>query len=187
MQKIICYVSIQGLHPSKDPAFAVFESESFRKTSKTLSTFVKWDGLAFSAFAGCVTSCCPYPYITIFATHTHESDNLRHAMLPLLFFISSFSGVQNILGYGRPRRIVAVHPPETGERRPHLWGAFGGAFEIRTAFMWCCDIIGLQMWPPKDADPELRHSTRVPGVLSSIYIQLFSSLSFFREQALGVV
>ena len=31
---------------------------------------------------------------------------------------------------------------------------------IRTAFAWHSDVIGLQMWPPKDADPELRHSNR---------------------------
>ena len=27
-----------------------------------------------------------------------------------------------------------------------------------TACAQCCDIIGLQLWPPKGADPELRHS-----------------------------
>ena len=36
-----------------------------------------------------------------------------------IFFLS-FSGVQRILGYVRPRRIVAVHPPERRKRRLHL-------------------------------------------------------------------
>ena len=39
-------------------------------------------------------------------------------MLP--FFLSSFSGMQRILGYGRPWRIVVVYPPKTGERRLRL-------------------------------------------------------------------
>ena len=37
----------------------------------TWSAVVKWGGLAFGAFPGCVTRC-----------FTHESDNLRHAMSP---------------------------------------------------------------------------------------------------------
>ena len=53
-------------------------------------------------------------YIAISAAQAHESDDL-------------FWAPQRILGYVRPRRIVAVHPPETGKRRPH------------------CDVIGLQM------------------------------------------
>ena len=49
-----CCDSIQGLHPSKDAAFPVFEGESFGETLLTLSAVVKWDGLAFGAFPGCV-------------------------------------------------------------------------------------------------------------------------------------
>ena len=52
----ICCVSIQALHP-KDPAFEVFEGESFWETLFTTSAVVKWDGLAFGAFPGCVTRC----------------------------------------------------------------------------------------------------------------------------------
>ena len=33
-----CCVSIQGLHPLKDSAFAIFEGESFRETLLTAST-----------------------------------------------------------------------------------------------------------------------------------------------------
>ena len=61
------------------------------------------------------------------------------------FSLSSFWGVQRILGYVRPRRIVAVHPPKRGKRRPHLWVAFGGAFELGQPSH--CDVIGLQMQP----------------------------------------
>ena len=52
-----CYVSIQGLHPSKVPAFLVFEGESFGETLLTASTVAKCDSLAFVAFPGCVTRC----------------------------------------------------------------------------------------------------------------------------------
>ena len=77
-----------------------------------------------------------YPYVTISAAQDHDSDDV---------WLSSFLGAQRILGYVRPRRIVVVHPPKTGKRRPHLWAAFGGAFELRTAFAGHCDVIGLQM------------------------------------------
>ena len=36
-----CCVSIQGLHRSKDPAFMVFEGESFGETLLTAATVVK--------------------------------------------------------------------------------------------------------------------------------------------------
>ena len=52
-----------------------------------------------------------------------KSDDLRHAMSPFSFFLSAFSGVQRILGYLRPWRMVAVHPPGTGSRRS-LWRSF---------------------------------------------------------------
>ena len=35
-----CCVSVQGLHPLKDPAFEVFEGESFRETLLTTSAVV---------------------------------------------------------------------------------------------------------------------------------------------------
>ena len=67
------------------------------------------------------------------------------------------SAAQRILGYVRRRRIVAVHPPKTWKRRsicglrleePSDWD------DLHTAL--------LRNWPsnapPKDADPELRHS-----------------------------
>ena len=54
---VCCCVSIQGLHPSKDPAFEDFEGESLGGTLLTASTIVKRDGLDFEAFPGCVTRC----------------------------------------------------------------------------------------------------------------------------------
>ena len=81
-----------------------------------------------------------YPYVTISAAQARESDDLRHAMSPFSLFLSSFSGVQRILGYVRPRWIVAVHPPETGRRRS-IWRSL----QTGTDFTWRCDIIGLQM------------------------------------------
>ena len=77
-----------------------------------------------------------YPYVTISAAQACESDNLRHAMSQFSLFLSSFSGAQRILGYVRPRRIVAVHPPKTEKRR---------SIRIGTPFALHSDVIGLQM------------------------------------------
>ena len=91
------------------------------RTLLTSSAVVKRDGLNFGAFPGCVTRCftltsqflLPRPTkVTIYTTWS------GHFFWP--FFLSSFSGVQRILGYVRPQRIVAVRPPETGRRRS-IW------------------------------------------------------------------
>ena len=81
-----------------------------------------------------------YPYVTISAAQARESDDLRHVMSPFSLFLSSFSGAQRILGYVRPRRIVEVHPPETGSRRS-IWRSP----RIGTAFARRCHVIVLQM------------------------------------------
>ena len=86
-----------------------------------------------------------YPYVTISAAQVRESDDLHHTMSPFSLLLSSFSGMQRILGYVRPRRTVAVHPLKRGKIR---------------------SICGLHLEepsnaPPKDADPELRHSNKV--------------------------
>ena len=116
---LYCCVSIQGLHPSKDPAFEVFEGESFKETLLTSSAVVKWDGLAFGAFPGCVTRCftltsrflTPRPAkVTIYPTRC----------LHFLSYVVLFRAHKAILGYVRPRRIVAVCPPQRRKRRPHL-------------------------------------------------------------------
>ena len=111
-------------------ALEVFEGKSFRETLLTASAVSKWDSLAFGAFPGC------RPDVLTLRHDFCESDSLRHAMSPFSLFLSSCSGAQSILGYLRSRRIVAVHPPKRGKRRPHLWAAFGGAFEL-----------GLRNWP----------------------------------------
>ena len=81
-----------------------------------------------------------YIYIRNSATQVRESDDRRHAMSPFSLVLSSFSGTQRILGYVRPQRIVAVHPPNTGKRRS-IWKSLW----IGTAFAQRCDVIGLQM------------------------------------------
>ena len=81
-----------------------------------------------------------YPKVTISATQAHESDDLRHEMSPFSLFLSSFSGVQRILGYVRPRRIVAVHPPQRGKRRS-IWRSL----QIGTTVTRRSDVIALYM------------------------------------------
>ena len=140
-------VSVQGLRPSKDPAFAIFEGE-FLLTS---SAAVKCDGLVFGAFPGCVTRC--FTLTSRFLPQARESDDLRQAMSPFSLFLSSFSGAQRILGCVRPRRIVAVRPPKTGKRRLHLeepsdWDSLRAALWHNL----------LSNTPLKNADSESRHS-----------------------------
>ena len=57
-----------------------------------------------------------YPYVTISAAQARESDDLLHAMSPFSLFLYSFSDPQRVLGYVRPQRIIAVHPPKRGKR-----------------------------------------------------------------------
>ena len=119
--------------------FAVFEGESFRETLLTLIIVVTWDGLAFRAFPGCVTSCFTLTKV-ISAAQACDRGDLCHALLPFSLFLSPFSGAQRILEYVRPRRTAAVHPPKRGKRRS-IWRSL----RIGTAFVWRCDVISLQM------------------------------------------
>ena len=130
----IGYVSIQGLQPSKDLAFAVFKGESFGETLLTASTIVKWDGLAFGAFLGCVAGrfalmspfLPPRPAkVTIYATWCCHFRS---------FFLLLRPGKET----WRPWRIVAMHPPKRGKRRPHLWAA------LEEALNW--DSLCTAMW-----------------------------------------
>ena len=85
-----------------------------------------------------------YPYIMISAAQARESDDLHHhTMSPSSLFLSSFLGAQRILGYVRPWRIVAVHPPERVKRRLHLEEPL--KWDCLCVVLWC-------NWP------ELRHS-----------------------------
>ena len=124
-----CCVSIQGLHPSKDPAFAVFEGESFRETSLTASAVVKCDGLDFGAFPGCVTRCftltsrflSPRPAkVTIYATRCHH-------FLSSFFF---FRRTKN-LGICEATKDSSGVSSKKREKRSLRFG---------TAFAWRCDV-----------------------------------------------
>ena len=118
-QALTCCVSVQGLHPSKDPAFGVFEGESFRETLLTSSAVVKCDGLAFGAFPGCVTRCFtltsrflpPRPAkVTIYSTRC------RHF---LSFFLLARACKESWDSHGASSKRE--------KRRLHLWAASGGA------------------------------------------------------------
>ena len=75
-----CCVSIQGPHPSKDPAFVVFEGESFGETMLTSSS-ISW-----------LRHQMIYANVMISAAQARESDDLRYAMSPFSLFLSSFFG-----------------------------------------------------------------------------------------------
>ena len=138
-------VSIQGLHPSRDTAFAVFKGESFRETLLTTSTVVKWEGLAFGAFSGCVTRCftltsqclSPRPAkVMTYPTWCHHFCS----------FILLFSGTQKNLVICEATKDSSGASSKKRETK----AAFEGAFKLGRPSH------GLQIWPSKDADPELR-------------------------------
>ena len=91
-----------------------------------------------------------YPYLTICATQAGESDDLRHAMSPFSLFLSSFLGAKkDCSGVSSKKR----------EKKTAFVGRIWKEPQIATAVTRRCDVIGLQMRPSKDADPELRRST----------------------------
>ena len=73
-----------------------------------------------------------YPYVTISAAQARERDDLRHAMSTFSLFLSSFSGVQRILGCVKDRRGASS---KKREKKEHL--------DWETVFTQRCDIIGL--------------------------------------------
>ena len=115
------------------------------------------DGLAFGAFPGCITRCftftsrflLPRPAkVTIYATRC------RHffSFFPLLFRCTKN------LGMCEAMKDLSGSSSKKRRKRAAFAGSIWRSFLIGTAFMRHCDIIGLQMQPPKDADPDLRHS-----------------------------
>ena len=147
------------MYTLKDPAFVVFEGESFGETLLTMSTVVKWDGLAFGALPGWVTRCFTLtsrflpPRSTIYATWC------RHFLSFFLLF-----GCAVNLGMCETTKDRSGASTKKREKEAFV-GCIWTSLRIGTAFAQHCDIIGLQMRPLKDADPELRHSNLVmqPG------------------------
>ena len=144
--------------PSKDPASLVFQGEYFGETLLAASTVVKWDGPAFGAFSVCVTRC--YSYVTISATQTRESDNLLHTSLQFSLFLFFFFGRTKNLGTCEATKDNSRAPSQKREKKAAFVRCVWRSPWVGTAFAWCCDVIDLQMRPPKDADRELRHSNR---------------------------
>ena len=91
--------------------------------------------------------------------------------LPLSRHFWKKSNAQWILGYIGPWRIQPVDPSNPGRGgciSRHIWRSLWNG----PALTCCCDAIGLQMQPSKDASPELRHILR-----------LFSSLFVVRKES----
>ena len=54
--------------------------------------------------------------------------------------------------------VKASPSSKKSEMKASFVGCIWRSLRIRKAFTWYCDVIGLQLWPLKDSDPELRHS-----------------------------
>ena len=96
----VCCVSIQSLHPSKDPAFEVFEGKAFGET---------------------LSLVYPLEHFPV-ASPDVKIDDLHHAML-------QFWHAKN-LGICEATKDSSGASSKKRERRPQLWAAFGGAFEL---------------------------------------------------------
>ena len=113
-------VSVQGLHPLKDPAFVVFES--FRETSLTSSA-----GLAFGAFPGCVTRCLRHDFCRP-GPQKWRTTPRDVAIFSLSYFF-----------FGRAKNLGICEA--TKDRS----GASSRNREEKECFARCCDVTGLQM------------------------------------------
>ena len=94
-----------------------------------------------------------YPYVTISAAQARES-----AMSPFSPCLSSFFWCAKNLGICESTKDSNGAPSKKREKKVAFVGCIWMSLRIGTAFMQRCDVIGLQMQPPKDADPELGHS-----------------------------
>ena len=101
-----------------------------------------------------------YPYIMIPAAQACESDDLRHAMSPFSRFLSSFSGVQRILGNR------GASSKNSRKKKECLCAASGGVLENISVNVfyrkrrWCfvfpsiCGIILTFIWKGPRTDLE---------------------------------
>ena len=151
-------VSVQGLHPSKDPAFAVSKGESFGETLLTASTIVKWDGLAFGSFPG-LRHQMFYPCVMISAAHA-QSTPRDVTIFSLSFFF-----------FGRTKNLGICKATKDGSC------ASSKKREKKVAFVRCL-WSGLQMQPLKDADPEVRHNSCVALALQKHLVDYETSSNF---------
>ena len=147
-----CCVSIQGLHPFKDPAFTFLEGESFRETLLTTSAIVKWDGLPFGAFPGRVTRCftlaswflLPRPAkVMIYATRCCHF---------LSFFLSYFFGHAKNLGICEATKDSNSPSSKNREKKATFVGCIWRSLRIGTASVfwrnWPSDVAskGFRPW-----------------------------------------
>ena len=172
----ICCVSVQGLHPSKDPAYAVFEGESFGETLLTASTVVKWQRSRLWSISW-LRHQMFYPDIKISAAQARESDDLHHPMSPFSFILSSFTGGQRILGYGRPwRKDSSGAFYKLREKKAASAGCISRNLWIGTAFARC-------NWPSNATSEgcrpwiETQQSTEVSVLTSELRLRISCSSS----------
>ena len=71
-------------------------------------------------------------------------------MSPFSFFLL-FSGAKNVW------ICEAVKDSSGASSKGAFVGFIWRSLQIGTAFSQCCDVVGLQIRPPKDADTELGH------------------------------
>ena len=143
-----CCVSIQGLHPSKDPAFVVFEDKSFRETLLTRQPLLNGTVQPLEHFL--VASLDVLPLRHDFCRPGPQKWRSTPRAVAIFSLFSFFFGHAKILEYVRPWRVVAVRLPKTGKRRSVC------GLHLEEPLNWgrACTALW-RHWP---SVPELRHS-----------------------------
>ena len=96
-------------------------------------------------------------------THTSRFLSTRPAKVMIYatqwrhFLFFSFFGPAKNPGILEDAKNSSCASYKTREKDAAFVGCIWMSLQIETAFVRHCDVIGLQMWPPKDAEPELRH------------------------------
>ena len=100
-----------------------------------------------------------YPYVKMSATQARDIDNLRHSRSPFSFCLSLFffRSAKN-LGICESAKDGRDASYKNREKKATFVGCIWRSLQIGSAFMWRCDVIGIQMRPPKHADPEMGHN-----------------------------
>ena len=113
-----------------------------------------------SGIANAASGCIPIQGLQPLAHILVVSPDVPTLTLMSQFLLPrppSFLGAKN-LGIWEAAKDSSGVSSEKREKEDTFVGCIWRSLRIGTAFMQCCDTIGLQIWPSKDAASELGYS-----------------------------
>ena len=138
------------LHPNFEGQFEDWRDATFAAFEGRGNIF-KWDVLAFGTSSGCGTRCFTLTSRFVPPKARH-SDSLSHMMSP-------FFGRAKNLGICEAAKDSSSASSKKREKKAAFVSCIWRSLRFGTIALRC-GVIGLQMWPSKDVDPELGHSHR---------------------------